>query len=123
MRVTPQDGEPVEFGAGDVVVFPAGMECVWEVIEPIRKHYAFGDTPFSGEQASSAASRPSRRPVHPVPVVPRLDPEVALRQPLPPPHDERAARPQRAHQARQDLPLQALVVVGKGQVPARDGEG
>ena len=49
VRVTPRDGKPVELGAGDLVVFPAGMECVWEVLEPIRKHYAFGDTPFSGE--------------------------------------------------------------------------
>ena len=47
VRVTPRGGQPVEFGPGDVVVFPAGMECVWEVLAPIRKHYAFGETPFS----------------------------------------------------------------------------
>ncbi|WP_457632121.1 cupin domain-containing protein [Oceanithermus desulfurans] len=40
--VTPGGGEPVEVGAGDLVTFPRGMRCTWKVLEPVRKHYAFG---------------------------------------------------------------------------------
>jgi uncharacterized protein len=40
--VTPEGGEPVRFGAGDLVTFPPGMSCTWEVIKPVRKHYRFG---------------------------------------------------------------------------------
>ena len=39
--VTPEGGEPVEIQAGDLVTFPAGMHCTWEILEPIRKHYNF----------------------------------------------------------------------------------
>lgn len=42
VTVTPKDGEPVSFGAGDLVTFPAGMSCTWEVKKPLRKHYRFG---------------------------------------------------------------------------------
>lgn len=42
VRVTPEQGEPVEFGPGDLVTFPKGLGCTWEVREPIRKHYRFG---------------------------------------------------------------------------------
>ncbi len=35
------DGKKVEFGPGDFVTFPEGLSCVWEVLEPIRKHYNF----------------------------------------------------------------------------------
>ncbi len=45
VTVTPQGGEPVTVAAGDLVTFPAGMACTWEVSEPIRKHYRFGDLP------------------------------------------------------------------------------
>jgi uncharacterized cupin superfamily protein len=31
----------VEFGAGDLVVFPKGMSCTWEVSEAVSKHYNF----------------------------------------------------------------------------------
>ena len=31
VTVTPDGGEPVRFGAGDLVVFPKGMTCTWEV--------------------------------------------------------------------------------------------
>lgn len=41
-RVVPEQGESVEFSAGDMVIFPAGMKCVWNVISPIKKHYKFG---------------------------------------------------------------------------------
>jgi len=41
-RIEQEDGEPVEFGAGDLVIFPAGLNCVWNVIEKIKKHYSLG---------------------------------------------------------------------------------
>ncbi len=31
----------VQFGAGDFVIFDKGLSCVWNVIEPVRKHYNF----------------------------------------------------------------------------------
>ena len=34
--------ERVEVGPGDLVVFPAGMDCVWDVTRPIKKHYRMG---------------------------------------------------------------------------------
>lgn len=40
--VTPDGGEPVSFGKGDLVTFPSGMSCTWEVRKPLRKHYRFG---------------------------------------------------------------------------------
>ena len=43
MTVTPDGGEPVRFGAGDLVVFSAGMDCIWDVHKAVRKHYQFGD--------------------------------------------------------------------------------
>jgi uncharacterized protein len=39
--VTPDGGEPVEIGPGDLVTFPSGMGCTWRVETPIRKHYTF----------------------------------------------------------------------------------
>ena len=30
------------FGAGDIVVFPNGMDCVWTITKPVKKHYRFG---------------------------------------------------------------------------------
>ena len=41
-RVEPEDGEAVEFGPGDLVIFPEGMNCVWNITSPIRKHYKMG---------------------------------------------------------------------------------
>lgn len=42
VTVTPQEGEPVRFGAGDLVVFASGLRCTWEVHRAVRKHYRFG---------------------------------------------------------------------------------
>lgn len=42
VRVTPENGDAVEFGAGDMVSFPEGMSCTWEIKEAVRKHYKFG---------------------------------------------------------------------------------
>ena len=39
--VTPRDGHPVQMGVGDLVTFPAGMICTWDVRQPVRKHYKF----------------------------------------------------------------------------------
>lgn len=39
--VTPDGGDPVEIGKGDLVTFPAGMSCTWEIRSPVRKHYKF----------------------------------------------------------------------------------
>lgn len=40
--VTPDDGEPVSMGKGDLVTFPAGMSCTWDIRQPVRKQYRFG---------------------------------------------------------------------------------
>ncbi len=40
--VTPATGEPVRVGKGDLVTFPAGLSCTWQVISPVKKHYRFG---------------------------------------------------------------------------------
>ena len=40
--VTPDGGEPVSFGQGDLVTFPAGMSCTWDIKQAVRKHYRFG---------------------------------------------------------------------------------
>ena len=33
------NGDRVSFGAGDYVVFPKGLSCVWKVTKPVSKHY------------------------------------------------------------------------------------
>lgn len=41
--VTSADGsESVTIRAGDLVVFPAGLSCQWDVRQDLRKHYQFG---------------------------------------------------------------------------------
>jgi hypothetical protein len=42
VTVTPNGGEPVNFSAGDLVTFPAGMSCTWNVKKTLRKHYQLG---------------------------------------------------------------------------------
>lgn len=39
--VKTSEGE-VEFGKGDYVEFPKGLQCTWEIKSKIRKHYKFG---------------------------------------------------------------------------------
>lgn len=39
--VTPDGGEPVAMGKGDLATFPAGLSCTWEIREPVKKHYTF----------------------------------------------------------------------------------
>lgn len=43
VTVTPEGGEPVQMGKGDLVTFPSGMDCTWEIRLPVRKHYIFED--------------------------------------------------------------------------------
>ena len=33
--------QTVEFGKGDLVTFPVGLDCKWKVIKKIVKHYQF----------------------------------------------------------------------------------
>ncbi|MDH5633088.1 MAG: cupin domain-containing protein [Gammaproteobacteria bacterium] len=42
VTVTPDGGEAVYFRKGDLVSFPKGMSCTWDIHEPVRKHYQFG---------------------------------------------------------------------------------
>ena len=42
VTVTPEKGEPVSFGKGDLVVFEKGLKCRWDVKNAVRKHYRFG---------------------------------------------------------------------------------
>jgi len=42
VTVTTKDGKSVSFGTGDLVTFPKGLSCVWDIQEAVRKHYNFG---------------------------------------------------------------------------------
>jgi hypothetical protein len=42
VTVTPDVGEPVRFGAGDLMVFDTGLSCTWEVHAPVCTRYLFG---------------------------------------------------------------------------------
>ena len=42
VAVTTNDGETVRFGAGDMVHFPKGLSCVWDISVPVKKHYQMG---------------------------------------------------------------------------------
>ena len=35
--------ETVSFGKGDLVTFPQGLNCTWQVKKDVRKHYKFGE--------------------------------------------------------------------------------
>jgi hypothetical protein len=36
------EGEHAEFGAGDYVIFPVGLQATWKIDEAIKKKYKFG---------------------------------------------------------------------------------
>ena len=40
--VETEDGKKYEIKKGDLVTFPKGLKCTWDVKEPIRKVYTFG---------------------------------------------------------------------------------
>lgn len=35
-------GGDVSFGKGDLVTFPQGLSCTWQVKKQVKKHYRFG---------------------------------------------------------------------------------
>ncbi|MCL2630941.1 MAG: cupin domain-containing protein [Firmicutes bacterium] len=35
------NGESASFSAGDFVIFPKGLSCVWKVSKAVQKHYVF----------------------------------------------------------------------------------
>ncbi|AFY46764.1 putative enzyme of the cupin superfamily [Nostoc sp. PCC 7524] len=39
--VTPDGAQPVQMGKGDLVTFPSGMSCTWEIRSDVKKHYSF----------------------------------------------------------------------------------
>lgn len=41
VTVTPDNGEAVTVGKGDLVTFPQGMSCTWEIRSAVKKHYNF----------------------------------------------------------------------------------
>jgi uncharacterized cupin superfamily protein len=41
VTVTPDGGQPVHMGKGDLVTFPAGMSCIWEITSDVKKYYCF----------------------------------------------------------------------------------
>ena len=38
---TPNCGEAVQMGKGNLVIFPAGISCRWEITKDVKKHYYF----------------------------------------------------------------------------------
>ena len=42
VTVIPEGGEPVTIGIGDLVNFPQGLSCTWQITAPVKKHYQFG---------------------------------------------------------------------------------
>ena len=40
-KVIPDGGEPQEFSRGDLITFPAGLSCTWEISKDVEKHYEF----------------------------------------------------------------------------------
>lgn len=41
VKVKTEDGQEVEIKKGDLVHFPKGTKCTWDIIEKIRKVYTF----------------------------------------------------------------------------------
>lgn len=41
VTVIEQGGESVSFAAGDLVTFPSGLACTWQVKKALRKNYQF----------------------------------------------------------------------------------
>ena len=39
--VETKDGRKAAFGKGDFVSFPKGLQCTWDIKEPVKKHYNF----------------------------------------------------------------------------------
>ncbi len=41
--VTPDGGEPQTFERGDLITFPKGLSCTWEILKKVEKQYNFLD--------------------------------------------------------------------------------
>lgn len=41
VTVTPENGEPVSMGEGDLVIFTKGLKCDWQIHTDVEKHYNF----------------------------------------------------------------------------------
>jgi len=41
VKVTTKAGKIYNIEKGDFVVFPVGLECMWEIIEPVTKRYNY----------------------------------------------------------------------------------
>jgi uncharacterized cupin superfamily protein len=41
VEVTTLQGTKTRFGKGDFVTFPKDLDCTWNIIQPVRKHYRF----------------------------------------------------------------------------------
>jgi len=41
VSVTAKNGKTVDFGAGDLVIFPEGLDCCWDIQQSVKKHYNF----------------------------------------------------------------------------------
>lgn len=39
--VTPEEGEPQQFKRGDLITFPQGMKCTWEITSDVEKHFDY----------------------------------------------------------------------------------
>ena len=39
VAVTTPEGRTVHFGAGDMVYFPAGLSCTWDISVAVKKHF------------------------------------------------------------------------------------
>ena len=42
--ITPKPGEEITIERGDLVRFPAGLDCTWQILEAIEKHYIYGQS-------------------------------------------------------------------------------
>ncbi|MCD6440732.1 MAG: cupin domain-containing protein [Candidatus Marinimicrobia bacterium] len=40
--VTPESGDPICMGKGDLVTFPRGLSCTWKILKGVKKYYNFG---------------------------------------------------------------------------------
>lgn len=41
VRDLPSTDSSVSLGQGDYVVLPEGLNCIWKITQPIKKHYDF----------------------------------------------------------------------------------
>ena len=39
--ITPQSGDAITIQRGDLVCFPVNLDCTWQIVEAIEKHYLF----------------------------------------------------------------------------------